>query len=121
MSSKRKVAVGLAVGSTSTRVAICAIDGQSLRFLGFGEGPVQAWNKGRLSDQDALAESIRFTLHEAELRAGASPESALIGMGGCVSGLNSRGIYAFGRRREIEPGRLRYAVQPAARVRTAGE
>ena len=66
---------------------------------------------------EALAESIRFALHEAELRAGASPESALIGMGGCVTGVNSRGIYEFGRRREIEADDLRYAVELAARVR----
>jgi cell division protein FtsA len=117
LGSKTKLAVGLDLASTSTRVVICSLDGQALRFLGYGEGPVQAWNKGRLSDRQALAESIRFALHEAELRAGASPESALIGMGGCVSGVNSRGIYEFGRRREIEAGDLRYAVELAARVR----
>jgi cell division protein FtsA len=117
LGSKTKLAVGLDLASTSTRVVICSLDGQALRFLGYGEGPVQAWNKGRLSDRQGLAESIRFALHEAELRAGASPESALIGMGGCVTGVNSRGIYEFGRRREIEAGDLRYAVELAARVR----
>ena len=113
LGSKTKLAVASISASTSTRVVICALDGQALRFLGYGEGPVQAWNKGRLSDRQALAESIRFALHEAELRAGASPESAVIGMGGCVAGVNSRGIYEFGRRREIEAGDLRYAVELA--------
>lgn len=117
MTGKTKLAVGLDLGSTSTRVVICALEDQSLRFLGYGESPVQAWNKSRLSDQDALAQSIHFALHEAELRAQASPESALIGVGGCVSGVNSRGLYEFGRRREIEAGDLRYAVELAARVR----
>ncbi len=42
---------------------------------------------------------------------------ALIGAGGCVSGVNSRGVYEFGRRREIEPEDLKYAVELAARVR----
>jgi cell division protein FtsA len=117
LTGKTKLAVGLDLGSTSTRVVICALEDQSLRFLGYGESPVQAWNKSRLSDQDALAQSIHFALHEAELRAQASPESALIGVGGCVSGVNSRGLYEFGRRREIEAGDLRYAVELAARVR----
>ncbi|HEY3936000.1 MAG TPA: cell division protein FtsA [Bryobacteraceae bacterium] len=117
MSAKTKLAVGLDLGSTSTRIVICALEDESLRFLGYGEAPVQAWNKSRLSDPDALAQSIHFALHEAELRAQASPESALIGVGGCVSGLNSRGLYEFGRRREIEAGDLRYAIELAARVR----
>ena len=65
----------------------------------------------------ALAESLRAALQEAEQRAEVSPESALIGVGGCVAGVNSRGIYEFGRRREIEHADLRYAVELAARVR----
>lgn len=117
MASKTKLAVGLDAGSTSTRVVICALEDQSIRFLGYGEAPVHAWNKGRLSDSEALAQSIQFALHEAELRAQASPESAVVGVGGSVSGVNSRGLYEFGRRREIEPDDLRYAVELGARVR----
>lgn len=117
MASKTKLAVGLDLGSTSTRVAICGLEEQSVRFLGYGEAPVQAWTKGRLTDQQALAESIQFALHEAELRAEASPESAVVGVGGSVAGVNSRGLYEFGRRRDIEPDDLRYAIELAARVR----
>ena len=117
MSGKSKLAVGLDLGSSSTRVVICALEDFTTRFLGYGEAPVQAWNKARLGDQEALAESIRLALQEAEKKAQASPDSALIGVGGCVNGVNSRGIYEFGRRREIEPGDLKYAVELAARVR----
>lgn len=117
MASKTKLAVGLDLGSTSTRVAICALDEQSVKFLGYGEAPVNAWSKGRLNDQEALSQSIQFALHEAELRAQASPESAVIGLGGSVAGVNSRGLYEFGRRRDIEPDDLRYAVELASRVR----
>ena len=117
MSNKTKLAVGLDLGSTSTRVVICALEEQSLKFLGHGEAPAQAWTKGRLTDQNALAQSIQFALHEAESSAEASPESAIIGVGGCVSGVNSRGLYEFGRRRDIEPDDLRYSVELASRVR----
>ncbi len=117
MSSKGRLAVGIDLGSASTRVVICALEQDSLKFLGYGEAPVQAWNRSRLSDQEALAHSIRFALHEAERRAQVSPESAVVGVGGGVAGINSRGLYEFGRRREIEPDDLRYAVELAARVR----
>lgn len=117
MASKTKLAVGVDLGTTCTRLVICALEEDTLKFLGYGVGPVQAWNRGRLADQQALAESIRFALHEAELRAQVSPESAVIGVGGSVAGMNSRGLYEFGRRRDIEPGDLRYAVELGARVR----
>ncbi len=117
MGSKTKLAVGLDLGSTSTRVVICALEEETLRFLGYGVAPVQAWNRSRLADPEALAQSIRFALHEAELRAQVSPESAVIGVGGSVAGVNSRGLYEFGRRREIEHDDLRYAVELGARVR----
>ncbi len=117
MGSKTKLAVGLDLGSTSTRVVICALEDDSLKFLGHGVAPVHAWSRSRLADQQGLAQSIRSALHEAELRAQVSPESAVIGVGGSVSGVNSRGLYEFGRRRDIEPGDLRYAVELGARVR----
>jgi cell division protein FtsA len=117
MPSKAKLAVGLDMGATTTRVVICALEDDSIRFLGHGEAPVHAWNRSRLSDPGALVQSIQFALHEAELRAQVSPESAVIGLGGSVSGVNSRGLYEFGRRRDIEPDDLRYAVELGARVR----
>ena len=117
MGSKTKLAVGLDLGSTATRVVICALEDESLKFLGHGEAPVQAWSRGRLTDPAALTGSIRFALHEAEMRAQVSPDSAVIGLGGSVAGINSRGLYEFGRRRDIEADDLRYAVELGARVR----
>jgi cell division protein FtsA len=115
--SKAKLAVGVDLGASSTRVVICVLEGDSVKFLGHGEAPVEAWTRSRLSDQGALTQSIRFALHEAEVRAQASPEAAVVGIGGGVTGVNSRGLYEFGRRREIEPDDLRYAVELGARVR----
>ena len=121
MSSKKKLAAGLDLGSTSTRFVICAIEEQSVRFLGYGEAPVQAWSKGRITDADALISSIRFALHQAEESANVSLESVLIGVGGTVAGVNSRGLYEFGRRREIETDDLRFAIELAARHRIEEE
>jgi cell division protein FtsA len=116
-SRKAQLAVGLDLGSSATRVVICLLQESSLRFLGYGEAPALAWNRWRLAEQAALTDSIRLALHEAEGRAQASADSAVIGVGGCVSGMNMRGLYEFGRKREIEPDDLRYAVELAARVR----
>jgi cell division protein FtsA len=121
LSSKKKLAAGLDLGSTSTRIVICEIEEQSLSFLGYGEAPVQAWNKGRISDSEALVSSIRFALHQAEENANVSLESVLIGVGGTVAGVNSRGLYEFGRRREIETDDLRFAIELAARHRIEEE
>jgi len=115
--NKSKLAVGLDLGSTSTRVVICGLEDDTLKVLGYGVAPVQAWSRARLADQEMLAQSIQFALHEAELRAQVSPESAVIGVGGSVTGVNSRGLYEFGRRRDIEGDDLRYAVELGARVR----
>lgn len=117
MGSKAKLAVGLDLGSTSTRALICAVEGESIRFLGYGQAPVEAWAKSRLIDQEALTASVKFALHEAEMRARVSPESVVIGLGGSVAGVNSRGIYEFGRKRDIEPDDLRYAIELAGRMR----
>jgi cell division protein FtsA len=116
-SKTKQLAVGLDLGATATRVVICALEEQGVKFLGHGEAPVQAWSKGRLTDQEALSHSIQFALHEAERRAQASPESAVIGVGGGAAGVNSRGLYEFGRKREIEADDLRYSVELASRVR----
>lgn len=117
MGDKAKLAAGLDLGSASTRALICAVDDGALRYLGHGDACAQAWNRSRLADREGLAASIRAALQEAETRAKVSLESALIGVGGSIAGVNSRGLYEFGRRREIEADDLRYAVELAARVR----
>ena len=53
MSNKVRLAVGLDLGSTNTRMVICALEGEGIRFLGHGEAPSTAWNRGRLNDQGA--------------------------------------------------------------------
>jgi cell division protein FtsA len=117
VSTKVRHAVGLDLGSSATRVVICALEGDSLRFLGHGTAPVNSWSKGRLTDQAALTESVRLAMQDAEVRSGVSPDAAVLGLGGSASGVNSRGVYEFGRKRQIEASDLRYAVELAVRVR----
>ncbi len=118
MANSPKYAVGLDVGSHNTRCVICVLEEGRIRLLGFSEVPARGWNKGRLTDQTAAAESIRSAVEEAEHQAQTSVDAAVVGIGGTtVEGMNSRGLYEFGRPREIDPGDLGYAVELASRVR----
>lgn len=118
MAGKVKLAVGLDLGSAQTRCVVCTVEDFRIRFLGFGVAPALGWQKGRVTDQESLAESIRHAVQDAEKTAGVSIESVVLGMGGAsVEGVNSRGLYEFGRPREIQPDDLRYAVELAAKLR----
>lgn len=118
MSSKTQLAVGLDAGSSRTRCIICALEGEHLRYLGHGLASSTGWAKGRIADQEAVAESIRAAVTDAERGAHVCVEAATIGVGGAsVHGAQSRGLYEFGRPREVDAEDLVYAVELAADVR----
>src|SRR3954453_23480900 len=118
MSNNSRYAVGLDAGSQRTRCVICVLEESRIRLLGYGESASKGWGKTRLSDQLAASESIRAAVEEAEASAGISIDAAVVGVGGSTGGsAKSRGLYEFGRPREIDAGDLGYAVELASRVR----
>jgi cell division protein FtsA len=118
MSDSPRLAVGVDAGAGSTRCVILALDGDRLEFLGSAVQPAAGWIRGRLADAHALADSIRATVTEAERLAGVTVEGAVCGIGGGgLASANSRGVYEFGRPREVERDDLSYAVELASRVR----
>jgi cell division protein FtsA len=117
MSGKQQLAVGLDVGSSRTRCVICALQGDHLRCLSYGLAVSSGWTKGRITDQDAVAESIRAAVADAERGAKLSVEAATLGIGGrAIHGAHGRGLYEFGRPREIDADDLAYAVELGADV-----
>ena len=121
MSGPLRYAVGLDVGSAHTRCLVCVLEDSRMRYLGHSNVPSGGWSKGRISDQVAATDSIRAAVTEAERRAQVSVEGAVVGVGGTsIEGMNSRGLYEFGRPREIDPGDLNYAVELASKVRLTG-
>ena len=111
MAGKQQLAVGLDVGSSRTRCVICSIQGQHLRCLSYGLAISSGWTKGRITDQDAVAESIRAAVADAERGAKVSVEAATLGLGGrSIHGAQGRGLYEFGRPREIDADDLAYAA-----------
>src|SRR5579884_2599137 len=118
MAAKTQLAVGLDAGSSRTRCIICALEGDQIRYLSHGLAQSAGWAKGRVSDQEALAESIRAAVTDAERGAQVAVESVTIGVGGMgIAGAQSRGVYEFGRPREVDPEDMAYAVKLAADVR----
>jgi cell division protein FtsA len=116
--AKPQLAVGLDAGSSRTRCVVCALEGDTIRYLGHGLAAAQGWTKGRATDLVALSESIRAAVADAERGARVSVDAITVGMGGSdVSGAQSRGLYEFGRPREIDQDDLIYAVELASEVR----
>ncbi|MGH9559080.1 MAG: cell division protein FtsA [Bryobacteraceae bacterium] len=117
MSAKTQLAVGLDAGSSRTRCVICALEGGQIRYVSHGLAESAGWAKGRVTDQEAVAESIRAAVIDAERGARVSVESATVGIGGMgISGLQSRGAYEFGRPCKIQTADLECAVKYAAEV-----
>ena len=118
MNTKTQLAVGLDVGSSRVRCVVCALDGGGIRFLGHGSATSAGWSRGRLADQAALAGAIHAAVAEAEHRAEVSVETATMGVGGMsIRGAQSRGVYEFGRPRELAQEDLEYAASLASDVR----
>ena len=118
MASKTQLVVGLDAGSSRTRCVICALEGGFIRYLSHGLAPAAGWAKGRVTDQDAVAESIRAAVTDAERGAQVSVEAVTVGIGGThVHGAQSRGLYEFGRPREVDAADMAYAVELASEVR----
>src|SRR5579884_233993 len=122
MSVKPQLAVGLDSGSRKTRCVIGAVEDSHLRYLGHAEVDSLGWSKGRVTDQEALTIGIRVAVQEAESVAGVSVEGMVVGVGGAsVQGFDNRGIYEFGRPRQVQQEDLSYAVERAARIRLEDE
>lgn len=97
---------------------ILALEDSRIRLLGCGESASRGWVKSRLSDQQALAESMRDAVKEAERTSQVSVDEVVVGLGGTsVEGVHSRGVYEFGRPREVSSSDMAYAVELACRVR----
>ncbi len=119
MSDKRPpIAVGLDLGSASTRCVILSLEGGRLRYLGHGEVASTGWHRGRVADQPALTASVQAAVQRAEFEAKVAVDAIVVGVGGSsIDGHNVRGLYEFGRPRAVTLEDMAYAVQRAELVR----
>ena len=115
---KSELVVGLDAGSSRTRCVIGLLEGDHVRYLSHGLAPSAGWVKGRVTDAQAVAESMRAAVSDAERGAGVTVTAITLGLGGLdIAGAQSRSLYEFGRPREIEEDDLVYAVEMATEVR----
>jgi len=111
------LAVGLDAGAARTRCLVTLLEGDRLRVLGYGESPSAGWKRGRITDQDAVSQSILEAVREAEARAQVSVTSVMLGVGGgSVLGATSRGGCDMSFPRQIEQHDVDRAVGHASRV-----
>jgi cell division protein FtsA len=117
MAAKPLYGVGLDAGSRKTRIVICALEGGRVRFLGASAVPSHGWQKGKIADQTAVADSIRAALREAEAAAQISADACVVGMGGyTVRGANGRGVLDLGHVRSVEQRDVNRVVDRASNV-----
>lgn len=118
MANKPQIAVGLDLGSSRTRCLILLVEDGRLRYAGHGEVPSDGWNKGRLADQQAVTTCVRAVVQQAEEQARVPVDALVVGIGGSgIDGINSRGIYEFGRPRPVTLDDMEYAVARSEHVR----
>jgi cell division protein FtsA len=117
MAAKPVFAAGVDAGGAHTRSAILLLENACVRLVGFGQARSRGWKRGRITDQNAVSESIRQAVRAAEAAAGVSIESAVFGVGGGgVASSNARGGYEMGFPRQIEQNDIIRVVERASRV-----
>src|SRR5258708_22535767 len=106
MPSKTQLVVGLDAGSSRTRCVICALDGGFIRYLGHGLAPAAGWAKGRVTDQDAVAESLRAAVTDPERAAQVSVEAVTASLGGLpIPATHQPGLSVFRPPHAVSPTR----------------
>ncbi len=118
MPSKPLIAAGIDCGADHTRVVFLRLEEGRIHYAGHASGESRGWQRGRMADHRAVAESIRQTVEAAEQCSGLSAEGAVAGLGGGgIDGASTRGLYEFGRRRTITRDDLVYAIERASNLR----
>ncbi len=117
MPDRAMEAVGVDAGSDRTRVVVLLLENGCVRLAGFAESPSQGWDKSRIADPKAVAESIHEAVREAEHCAQIPVESAVLGAGGLTVGCGAgRGGYENGYVRDFAQRDLDLVLERASHV-----
>ena len=81
MAKKSPLAVGLDAGSGRVRVVALGLEDERLYYRGHSSVVSKGWHRGQITDQTALAETVKAAVREAEGRAGEPISSAVVGVG----------------------------------------
>src|SRR5207249_11363178 len=113
MGRKEEHIVGLDVGSMKVSTLIAAARESGLQPLGLGVAESKGIKKGSVVNLEAVAESIKRSVGEAEAMAGCEIETVYVGLAGPhIKSFNSRGVTSIlTRMREINRDEVRRAVE----------
>jgi len=119
MAKNDRYAVGLDIGTTRIGCVVARIeDGGGVTVTGVGEAPSKGLRKGVVVNLDATVEAVKIAVEEAELMAGVTVDSAVVGIaGGHIRSFNSRGVVAVsGRDRTVAQEDVRRVMEAARAV-----
>ena len=99
MSRKDQLIAGLDLGSVKTCALACRPNSEGrLEVAGLGVAESKGWRKGMIVNLDLASLAVKKALEGAEAGAGASIDSAFVGVaGGHIKGVNSRGAISLGK------------------------
>ena len=84
MPRRQDYLIGLDLGSSGTRCVAAIEEDSRLRFIAHGYAPVDpsGWERGAISDQDPVLESVEKAIEQTEQNGGFLVEAAVAGIGG---------------------------------------
>ncbi|MDI6785546.1 MAG: cell division protein FtsA [bacterium] len=115
---KGNATVGLDIGTSK----VCAVIGEEgedgqVEIVGVGCTPSNGLRKGVVVNIDSTIRAIEGAISEAELMAGVDVNSCYVGIGGShIKGLNSHGVIAISRGREVSQSDVNRVMDAAKAV-----
>jgi cell division protein FtsA len=119
MSKSEDYVVGLDIGTTKIACVVAELrESNAVHVVGLGESPSKGLRKGVVVNLEATVDAIRTSVEQAELMAGVSIDSAIIGIaGGHIRSFNSRGVVAVSsKERTVGRDDLRRVMEAARAV-----
>jgi len=115
--AKEDIIVGLDIGTTKVCAVIGEIDEDRVEIIGVGTSPSHGLRKGVVVNIDSTVKSIENAISEAELMAGVEVSSVFAGIaGGHIKGMNSHGVIAISRGREVTQSDVERVIDAAKAV-----
>lgn len=115
--AKENMLVGLDIGTTKVCTVIGEIDEDRIEIVGVGTSPSHGLRKGVVVNIDATIKSVENAIQEAELMAGVEVQSVFTGIaGGHIKGMNSHGVIAISRGREVTQSDVERVIDAAKAV-----
>ncbi|MDI6780726.1 MAG: cell division protein FtsA [bacterium] len=114
---KGEIVVGLDIGTTKICTIIGEIDGDRMEIIGVGTAPSHGLKKGVVVNIDSTIKSVENAVSEAELMAGVEVSSVYAGIAGShIKGINSHGVIAISRGREVTSADVERVIDAAKAV-----